>query len=102
MINDQPQEISGESLSYWDQFYAEHYHWLYESSLKLKKSEDQARDLTQRVFTKLLLSRPEMVMRGSRESISMEIGLIYPALKDFLKNRVVSVNDLLQDFYSPN
>ena len=102
MIKDQPREILGESLHHWDQFYANHYDWLYQSSLRFIRSESQAKALTQRIFTKLLLSHPEMIVNSNRESLILEIAMLYPDLKEYLGIQNVTVNQLMKTFYSPN
>lgn len=104
MIDNKPTEILGESINHWDRFYAEHYDWLYQSSLLLEGSDVKAKELTQRVLTKLLLRHPGAVMNSSKESLLMEVAIVHPDLKDLLQREEhdTSSIELMQLFYSPN
>lgn len=104
MIENRPTEILGESINHWDRFYAEHYEWLYQSSLLLEGTDSKAKQLTQRLLTKLLLRHPEVVINSSKESLSMEVAIVYPDLKDLLQreDHETTSRELLHLFYSPN
>jgi hypothetical protein len=104
MIDNRPTEILGESINHWDQFYANHYEWLLSTTLMVEGTEAKAKELTQRVLTKLFLSHPEAVINSSKESLCIELGILCPNLKHLLvhENSKTQTKELLQRFYSPN
>lgn len=98
-----PTEVLGESLSSWDQFYKDNYAWLY-SSLAQSRPHCQNIDAEiEKLFVKLLLHRPELIIDGTAETVRAELSLINPDINSWTSNTgQLDSAQLLRTYYSPN
>ncbi len=98
-----PTEVLGLSLSSWDKFYKANYNWLYNSLAHGRNPQcDNIDTEVEKLFTKLLLQRPELIIDGTTETIKAELSLINPNIDSWSSSHPVAGAQLLKVFYSPN
>lgn len=103
MIKHQPEEILGEMINHWDDFYANNYSWLLKSLLEINNSEIEAKKQIEKAFIKLCLTHPQIVINGTQESIQIELGQMIPDLGKWIQTKsLISTRDLMKTYYNPN
>ena len=103
MTYQQPTEILGHSINAWDTFYSENFDWTYRQTLELCHNTLIAKVLTDKIFTKIILSNPEFIVANDRRAILKELGLLFPYLGTVVsKDKELSAGRLLHLYYQPN
>lgn len=103
MTNQRPTEILGNSINAWDEFYQKHYNWVYQYSLSVCHNTIAAKDLTDKLFAKIVLSNPECVVENDEAAFRSELGLMFPYLGiKVAADKTLNAGRLLHLYYQPN
>ena len=103
MTQPQPTELLGQSINAWDEFYQKHFDWVYKYSLSVCHNTLKAKQLTDKIFVKVLLSNPEVVTNNSQIKLQKEIALLFPYLGLTVdSSKELSAGRLLHLYYQPN
>ncbi len=103
MTNYQPTEILGDTINAWDDFYQNHYDWVYQYSLKSCQNTLKAKELTDKIFVKLLLSNPEYIIDNNEKAFKSELGILFPYYgMDISEKFRTDAIGLLKMYYQPN
>ena len=103
MTDGRPTEVLGDSINAWDKFYRSNFKWVYQYSLDVCHNTLKAKELTDRLFVKVLLSHPEYIVENDEEALKAELGILFPYFKiraDITKE--LSAGRLLHMYYQPN
>lgn len=103
MSYQQPTESIGQSISVWDKFYQSHFEWTYKQALDICQNTLVAKTLTDKLFAKILLRNPEIIVSNDRLQIINELGLTFPYLGVMADpKKELSAGRLLNLYYQPN
>lgn len=96
-------ETIGNSINAWDKFYQTHFDWVYQQSLAACHNTLKAKELTDKLFVKVLLAQPEVVVNNDLSFLKNELGIFFPYMGVSVnKNKELSAGRLLHLFYQPN
>jgi len=103
MISTKRQELIGDCINHWDQFYKSNYSWIYKCSLELCGNTLTAKTLAEKFMTKVILTNPEIVVNNDIEACKAKMAIIFPYLGNGVdRKKEVSAGRLLNIFYTPN
>lgn len=98
-----PTEIIGNSINKWDEFYQNHFEWVYKETLKICRNTLKAKEITDKLFVKAFFSNPECVAEGNKEAFKNEIAVLFPYLGVMVDlKKELSAGRLLHLYYQPN
>ncbi len=103
MTDDTYTEVIGNSINAWDKFYRSHFDWVYKHTLNICHNTLKAKDLTDKLFAKVFLSHPELVVDNDTTLLSEELAVLFPYLGIKAdRNKELSAGRLLHLYYHPN
>ena len=78
MTRIQPTEVLGESINAWDSFYKAHFDEIYSQCLDICHNTLKAKELTDKIFAKMLLANPASITEEKDSLLKNELGVIFP------------------------
>ena len=103
MTNLTTTEAIGKSINAWDDFYKAHFDWVYRQTLAACHNTLKAKQLTDRIFTKVLLSQPKVVAENDVQGLQNELGILFPYMGVRVNpDKELSAGRFLHLFYHPN
>ena len=98
-----PTEIIGKSILSWDEFYSNNYSWIFNLIARESKTSDSnVRAEIEKMFIKLALSRPEIIVEGNSESIKMAVTRLKPELSELIQQDQIKAQQLIKKYYCQN
>jgi len=98
-----PTEVIGNTIEAWDQFYADHFQWIYDHALDICHNTLKAKELTEKLFVKLFFTDPEVLIKRDAKRCQQHLAVLFPYLGvmvDPKKN--LNAGRLLHLYYKPN
>ncbi len=103
MTRIEPTNAIGLSINAWDQFYQKHFDWVYKNSLALCHNTLKAKELTDRIFVKILLAHPEYIVDDNQKALLDELAILFPYLGAKVNpEKPLSAGRFLHLYYHPN
>lgn len=103
MINLSKTAVLGKCVKNWDAFYASNYEWLYQSFLASSKNTILAKNLTDRIMTKMVLTHPDIVADNNVKACRKYVAMMFPYMGISVdKSKSLSAGRLLNLYYNPN
>ncbi len=98
-----PTEVIGNSINAWDEFYQNHFEWVYKQTLEICHNTLKAKELTDKLFVKVFFNNPEYVVENNKEAFRNELAVLFPYLGILVdRNKELSAGRLLHLYYQPN
>ncbi len=103
MIDLNKTAVLGKCVKNWDAFYASNYEWLYRAFLESSKNTLLAKNLTDRMMTKLVLMHPDIVAENNVKACRRYVAMMFPYMGISVdKSKNLNAGRLLNLYYSPN
>ncbi len=96
-------EEIGKAIEAWDQFYADHFQWVYDNALNVCQNTLKAKELTERIFVKLFFTDPEVLIHRDVEKCQGHLAVLFPYLGIMVDpSKNLNAGRLLNLYYIPN
>ena len=103
MTHTQPTEVLGASINAWDAFYSRHFKELYEQCLDICQNTLKAKELTDKILTKLLLADPSCVLGDKTSLVKSKLAILFPYYNVKVhEDKKLSAGRLLNLYYQAN
>ncbi len=98
-----PTEVIGNTIEAWDQFYADHFQWIYSHALDVCHNTLKAKELTEKLFVKLFFTDPEVLINRDVEKCQGHLAVFFPYLGIMVNpKKNLNAGRLLNLYYNPN
>ena len=103
MTRIEPTEVLGDTINAWDRFYQKHFDEIYTQCLEMCHNTLKAKDLTDKIFTKIFLANPASILDEKDNLLKNELAILFPYYEVTVDRKFeLSAGRLLHLFYQPN